>query len=315
MPRSPRPLPWRLDRRTPEQSGRPITLSSRRPEDLASGQLLPGFHLAARPPSRQDRAGVSEDREEEDQEDEPEEDAKHRPWLWAGTSGLCLLVGVWLITLAPDAHRDADRYRAALECTEDATSPPSCIERVPGEIERTRRSRGRREDDFYVYIRVGDTATFRPKRQPVQVEIEAAGDWRRLRQGQHVELFMWGDDISRIAPPDNQPPIETNDSPLYEEAATFTFAPLVVGWSLFGLLTAFRLRRRSGSWWRKAPMYRARRTRPWGCGLVLGSLLAVMVLAVGMFDLFAVGMFGVIGLVVGSLLGLLLRWWQGRREG
>lgn len=234
------------------------------------------------------------------------EEKTHRPWLWALSSCVCLAIGVWLLTIFPDVQAKADRYERAVRA--------GSAEESAAIVTDLRRYERRRNDDFHVDLRLKGGVER-------SVEVESGADWSTLRRGEEVTVVFWDEQIARIEHA-RGPAVETTQSPLHDEASSAVFGLLLVPWSAFGLWTAFRLRRRSGSWRRKAQLPRGRLTgrRAMGCGaIMLASLSSVLFLSAAVYDLGVLAVIIVTGAVFGAVIGLLYwavdRWWRGRRSG
>ena len=229
----------------------------------------------------------------------------HRPWLWALTSSASLLTGVWLLTLFPKMQAEADRYERAVRS--------GSAEESAATVTGLRRYEKRREDAFYVDLRLQGGAER-------SVEVESGADWRTLRKGEEVKVVLWNGGIARIEPT-RRPAVETTESPVHDQASTAVFGLLVVPWSAFGLWTAFRLRRLSGSWRRKERLPQGRLTgkRAMGCGaIMLTSLVPVLFLSAALYDLGALALLAVTSAIAGAVIGLVYwlvhKWWRRRRS-
>lgn len=177
-----------------------------------------------------------------------------------------------------------------------------------------RRHERRRNDHFYVELRLQGGAER-------SVEVESGADWRTFRRGEEVTVVFWDEQIARIEHT-RGPAVETTQSPLHDQASSAVFGVLLVPWSAFGLWTAFRLRRRSGSWRQKAPLPQGRLTgrSAMGCGaIMLASLSSVLFLSAAVYDLTALAVVVVTAAVFGAVVGLFYwavdRWWRRRRSG
>ncbi|HVE46133.1 MAG TPA: hypothetical protein VNA57_05255 [Acidimicrobiales bacterium] len=220
------------------------------------------------------------------------EGEKHRPWLWALMSTACLLIGTWLLIAFPSRSDEAERYERALRA--------GVAEESAATVSDLRKYERRRNDDFYVDLRLQDGSVER------SVQLESGADWRTFGKGDEVTAIFWEGQVARIERP-RQPPVETTHSPVHEQAAFAVFGVLLVPWSAFGLWTAFRLRRRSGSWRRRAAMPQGRftRNRAMGCGaIMLASLSAVLMLSAAIYDLGVLALFVVMAAVAGAVIGL-----------
>lgn len=220
------------------------------------------------------------------------EGEKHRPWLWALMSTACLLIGTWLLIAFPSRSDEAERYQRAVRAgaTEESAATVSGV----------RHYERRRNDDFYVDLRLQDGSVKR------SVQLESGADWRTFRKGDEVTAIFWEGQVARIERP-RQPPVETTHSPVHEQAAFAVFGVLLVPWSAFGLWTAFRLRRRSGSWRRKTAMPQGRftRNRAMGCGaIMLASLSSVLMLSAAIYDLGVLAVLVVTAAIAGAVIGL-----------
>ncbi len=232
--------------------------------------------------------------------EEPEDD-KHRPWAWAASSTICLVLGLVLAAGFPGAVRDARTFDDAPVCEERGGEPPRCREYATGTVVATRTIEQRRDDDHYVDLRVGEDATFQPRVQPYPVEVEAADEFfEGLRPGEQVRLVFWGRRLARIEKP-GVGSMETTASPKHDVATIFVIGLVVPPWAAWGLYVAVRLRRHSGSWWKKAPTPRWRRAG-WRPPVIATAIGASAGLVFGLSG----GVLDVVGLVILAVTGAVL---------
>jgi hypothetical protein len=208
---------------------------------------------------------------------------EHRPWLWALTSTLVIGLGLYFLVTLPDTYGEARRYETADRCAGDGEEPPTCVEVVPGVVERVfSRRGGKGGPDHHLDLRVGETATFPPHRQPKEVEVEDTfgdpededaddGVYDSFRAGDRVELGYWGRQLSRVTKP-GVGSVETIASPQFDAGVGLTLGPLLPLLGGFGWWGAVALRRRSGSWREKTSFGRQRPSavRALGIGAVFG---------------------------------------------
>jgi hypothetical protein len=204
------------------------------------------------------------------------------------TSSAVVAVGALFLASLPSTFGEARRYDAADVCAGDGGEPPRCRELVPAVVERRYSTNGGKGgDDHVLELRVGETATFGPLRHPKRVEIEdtvgdpvdddrAAPVYDALREGDRVEVTYWGRQLTRVTKP-GVGSVETIASPTFDVGVTLGLGPLLPVLGAFGWWGALDLRRRSGSWRRKAA-FAERRSVPayLGIGAVFGISLFVV---------------------------------------
>ena len=217
---------------------------------------------------------------------------EHRPWLWALVSTACLLAGLGLAVSWPATDANADRY-------ERAVAEGIAEERAATVADTRRVRRLKKHDKFFLDLR------YPGGRIEQGIELESSDDWETFSRGDEVRAVLWDGKVARIERP-QRAPVETTESPVHDRAVYAIYAVLVVPWSTFGLVTAFRMRKRSRSWFRKAALPRGRftRNRSMGCGAVMLSSIAATVAALSaVYDLWIVAVVTQAGAVVGALAG------------
>lgn len=218
-------------------------------------------------------------------------DRQHRPWLWAVTSTAVIALGVYLLGTLPATFGGVRRYAGAEVCAGDGGEPPRCREVVPAVVEDRVTVEGRRGDDQYLDLRIGEEATFPPPQQPKRVEIEdtfgepedearEAPVYDGIDRGDRVEVTYWGRQLVRVTKP-GVGSVDTIASPTFDAGVGLSVGPLCPLLGGLGWWGAIALRRRSGSWTKKTSFGTPKRplARALGGGAVFG--ISLLVIAAG----------------------------------
>lgn len=232
-------------------------------------------------------------------------------------STVVVAFGVLLLVTLPASFGEARRYERAERCAGPGREPPTCVEVVPGVVERVHSTRGGRGGrDFHLDLRVGETATFPPFRQPKQVEIEdTTGEpadedrdepvYEAFRAGDRVDIGYWGRQLARVTKP-GVGSVETIASPVFDAGVALALGPLLPLLGGLGWWGALGLRRRSGSWRTKASFSSSRPSagRVVGVTSVVGISLLAILLADGIgTDVTLLVLVWVFGALGGATLG------------
>jgi hypothetical protein len=258
-----------------------------------------------------------DDGDEGADEDADEGRRRHRPWLWAATSTLTILIGLVLLAAYPAERRRADEYQRAPVCERPpaAAEHPQCVHEVDGVVERTREPFRRRGRDRYVDYRLSEPSWAPSPQGTTEVDGDSAV-YRAMKPGTPAVFGVWGASVARIRI-EGVGTVETVGSPRAQEAKAVGVGVILVPAGGVGLWAAFRFRRRSGSWFRRTAIPPAKGVQR-GAVLFLGGLGfafgVLLPLAGGEYDvatLFVTGLF--LG-ALGGLAGWALYRWRGRRD-
>ncbi|HEX7165468.1 MAG TPA: hypothetical protein VF230_00675 [Acidimicrobiales bacterium] len=207
--------------------------------------------------------------------------SEHRPWLWALTSALSILLGLAMLAGLPGELAEARRYEA--RAVEDHER---------GAVVAEKRSFPGRGSNYRIRLRFEDGSTH-------AVEIESRADWERFRDGTEVLATEWGGEVTSLRHRDGAS-VETTDSPVHQRALVSVLPLMFVPWGGFGLWFAALLRRESGSWWKKADQPLWQPSAGWGFGclaLAVASVVPVFLLSAAVYALAEIALLTVAAMV------------------
>lgn len=234
---------------------------------------------------------------------------EHRPWAWALSSTVVLVVGVWAGASYREDRGRSLRYGAAPICQGEPSL--DCIHEARAVVLDTRTNDPRRgPKDRYVDYRMEEPTAAQAEGV---VEIEGPSPvYDALRPGTPMRLGVWGRIVTRVSV-EGVGLAETVNSPKVAAVRDVALAILGFMWGGPALWAAFVLRRQNGTWWGKAAFPQPKRVTPkvivalaW-----IGFTFGIVLRGPDVGTLLAQGVFT--GLV-GGLLGAALYFWR-RRSG